>query len=122
LIYSIVMIESSAIVAALAALAQDHRLAAFRLLVEAGPSGLPAGQIADRLGLAPSSLSFHLSQLERSNLIICRRAGRSLIYSADFAAMTALIGYLTDNCCRGAPCATNATTIVEKTNAQRNAA
>ncbi len=99
------MIDPDGIIAALAALAQDHRLAAFRLLVEAGPEGLPAGQIADRLGIAASSLSFHLAQLERSNLVVRRRAGRSLIYSADFAAMTALVGYLTDNCCGGAACA-----------------
>lgn len=99
------MIDSGSVIAALAALAQEHRLAAFRLLVEAGPDGMPAGQIADQLDIAASSLSFHLSQLERSNLVVRRRAGRSLIYSAHFDAMNALVGYLTDNCCGGAACA-----------------
>lgn len=99
------MIDSGSVIAALAALAQEHRLAAFRLLVAAGPDGMPAGQIADQLDIAASSLSFHLSQLERSNLVVRRRAGRSLIYSAHFDAMNALVGYLTDNCCGGAACA-----------------
>lgn len=117
------MIESPTVVAALAALAQEHRLAIFRLLVEAGPAGLPAGQIADRLGLASSSLSFHLSQLERADLIIRRRAGRSLIYSADFAAMTALVGYLTENCCGGAICTPETTPALDTSpTTERNAA
>lgn len=99
------MIDSGSVITALAALAQEHRLAAFRLLVAAGPDGMPAGQIADQLDIAASSLSFHLSQLERSNLVVRRRAGRSLIYSAHFDAMNALVGYLTENCCGGAACA-----------------
>ena len=90
------------IVEALAALAQEHRLAAYRLLVEAGPDGLPAGEIAARLAVPASSLSFHLAQLERSGLVRRIRAGRSLIYSADYAAMNGLIGFLTENCCGGA--------------------
>lgn len=98
------MNNSEQIIAALGALAQTHRLAAFRALVEAGPSGLAAGDIATRLGIAASSLSFHLAQLERAGLIRSRRAGRSIIYAADFAAMTALVGYLTENCCGGADC------------------
>lgn len=98
------MVESDHIVAALGALAQQHRLAAFRALVEAGPTGLPAGDIATRLGIAASSLSFHLAQLERAGLVRAVRAGRSIIYSADFAAMTALVGYLTENCCGGDVC------------------
>lgn len=99
------MVESDHIIAALGALAQQHRLAAFRALVEAGPTGLPAGDIATRLGIAASSLSFHLAQLERAGLIHAVRAGRSIIYSADFAAMTSLVSYLTENCCGGGICA-----------------
>lgn len=102
------MTQSDQIVSALAALAQHHRLAAFRMLVEAGPDGLAAGVIATRLDLAPSSLSFHLAQLERAGLVSTVRAGRSILYSADFAAMTALIGYLTENCCGGGKCGTAA--------------
>ncbi|WP_066649388.1 MULTISPECIES: ArsR/SmtB family transcription factor [Sphingomonas] len=99
------MNDSDRIIAALGALAQHHRLAAFRALVEAGPAGLAAGDIATRLGIAASSLSFHLAQLERAGLVRAVRAGRSIIYSADFAAMTALVGYLTENCCGGGTCA-----------------
>ncbi|MGH7040797.1 MAG: ArsR/SmtB family transcription factor [Acetobacteraceae bacterium] len=86
-------------VTALAALAHEHRLALFRLLVERGPGGLPAGVIAERLGLAPSSLTFHLQHLHRAGLVSQRRVGRNLIYAADFAAMNALLAYLTRNCC-----------------------
>ncbi len=88
----------------LAALAQEHRLAAFRLLVEAGPEGLPAGRIAAELGMPPSSLSFHLSQLAEGGLVAQRREGRSLIYSARFDTMDGLVRFLTDNCCSGAAC------------------
>jgi ArsR family transcriptional regulator, arsenate/arsenite/antimonite-responsive transcriptional repressor len=87
------------VIDALSALAHEHRLAIFRLLVERGPAGLPAGRIAERVGLAPSSLTFHLQNLQRAGLISRRRDSRQLIYSADFTAMTALVGYLTDNCC-----------------------
>lgn len=93
---------------ALGALAQEHRLAAFRLLVQAGPGGLAAGALAEALGVAPSSMSFHLAQLSNAGLIAQRRDGRSLIYSADFAAMNGLLGYLTENCCAGADCGTEA--------------
>lgn len=93
--------ESSDAVAALAALAQETRLAIFRLLVTAGQSGLAAGDIADRLELAPATLSFHLNQLRHAGLIGFRREGRSLIYSADYAGMNALMAYLTENCCAG---------------------
>jgi ArsR family transcriptional regulator len=89
----------------LASLAQPHRLAAFKLLVEAGPAGLPAGEIGVRLDMPASTLSFHLAHLRRAGLVSQRRDGRSLIYAADFAAMNALVGYLTDNCCGGASCA-----------------
>ncbi|MFO1055897.1 MAG: metalloregulator ArsR/SmtB family transcription factor [Dongiaceae bacterium] len=86
-------------VAALSALAQDTRLALFRLLVARGPEGHPAGVIAERLAVPASSLSFHLAQLSHAGLIRQRRQGRSLIYSADAAAMTALLAYLAENCC-----------------------
>lgn len=89
----------------LASLAQPHRLAAFRLLVEAGPSGVPAGEIGLRLDLPASTLSFHLAHLRRAGLVSQRRDGRSLIYAADFDAMNALIFYLTENCCGGTACA-----------------
>jgi ArsR family transcriptional regulator len=86
---------------ALGALAQETRLAIFRLLVERGPGGLAAGAIAERLDLPASSLSFHLTDLRRAGLLAQRREGRSLIYAVDFAVMNALMGYLTENCCGG---------------------
>src|SRR6185503_20621650 len=92
-------------VEALAALANEHRLAIYRLLVQAGPEGRAAGAIAEKLGLPASSLSFHLAHLTRAGLIEQRRESRSLIYSADFDAMNALVGFLTENCCGGASCA-----------------
>jgi DNA-binding transcriptional ArsR family regulator len=88
--------------AALAALAQDNRLAAFRLLVKAGPDGLPAGRVADELDLAPSALTFHLDRLRAAGLVAVRRDGRSMIYAAQYDTMNALLGYLTENCCQGA--------------------
>jgi ArsR family transcriptional regulator, arsenate/arsenite/antimonite-responsive transcriptional repressor len=88
-------------IAALGALAQETRLAAFRLLVQAGPDGLPAGEIADKLGLPASSLSFHLAQLTQAGMVVQLRAGRSLIYSIDFQSMNGLMAYLTENCCAG---------------------
>jgi len=93
------IMKAKDVIEALGALAHEHRLAIFRLLVERGPAGLPAGRIAERVGLAPSSLTFHLQTLQRGGLIAQRREGRQLIYSADFDAMTSLVGYLTDNCC-----------------------
>jgi len=87
------------IIAALAALAHQHRLAAFRLLVEAGPNGLPAGVVAERLGIPPSSLTFHLQQLFRAELISQRRLSRQLIYATNFGTMNDLLTYLTENCC-----------------------
>lgn len=98
-------ISSPAAVEALGALAQEHRLALFRLLVQAGDDGMPAGAIAEKLGVPNSSLSFHLAHLTRARLIQQRRQGRSLIYTADYAAMNALVGYLMENCCGGATCA-----------------
>ena len=93
-------IEHTSNVVKLAALAQETRLALFRLLVEAGPAGLAAGVIAERLGVAPPTLSFHLKELTYAGLIRAAQQGRYVIYSADFEAMNALIGYLTENCCR----------------------
>lgn len=100
--------KSAVAIAALGALAQEHRLAVFRLLVQAGAKGLPAGVIASALGIPNSSLSFHLAQLSRAGLIRQQRQHRSLIYSADYDAMNALVGYLMENCCAGAACATDA--------------
>jgi DNA-binding transcriptional ArsR family regulator len=88
-------------IAALAALAQETRLDIFRLLVEAGPGGVPAGQIGDRLGLPGATLSFHLNQLKHAHLIKFRRESRSLIYTAEYPVMKDLLAYLTDNCCQG---------------------
>ncbi len=88
-------------VSALGALAHEHRLAAYRLLVQRGPDGLPAGLIAERLGIPPSSLTFHLQQLLQAGLVTQRRLGRQIIYAADFASMNGLVGYLTENCCGG---------------------
>ncbi len=99
------MVAADVIIDRLAALAQPHRLAAFRALVTAGPEGLAAGVLASAVGLSPSALSFHLAHLSRAGLVTATRDGRRLIYTADFAAMTALVGYLTENCCGGAPCA-----------------
>ena len=93
--------KSTAAVEALRALAHEHRLAIFRLLVERGPEGLPAGHIGARLKLVPSSLTFHLKNLQRAGLITQRRESRQLIYCADFDSMKGLIGYLTENCCVG---------------------
>lgn len=94
---------------ALGALAQEHRLALFRLLVQAGVEGMPAGVIAQELGIPNSSLSFHLAHLTRAGLIQQRREGRSLIYTADYDAMNSLVGFLMENCCGGATCASKAT-------------
>jgi ArsR family transcriptional regulator len=97
--------DNAQAVGALGALAQEHRLTLFRLLVQAGPDGMPAGAIADALGVPNSSLSFHLAQLNRAGLIRQERRSRSLIYRADYAAMNGLVGYLMENCCGGASCA-----------------
>ena len=92
-------------VAALAALAQDNRLDVFRLLVQAGPEGMPAGAVAGALDLAPNTLTFHFDRLRAAGLVTVRREGRSMIYAAQFEKMNALLGFLTENCCGGAPCA-----------------
>ena|SRR3569832_1314789 len=96
--------EKTDAVAALAALAQDNRLEVFRLLVQAGPEGKPAGAIAEALELAPNTLTFHFDRLRSAGLVTVRREGRSMIYAAQFEQMNALLGFLTDNCCGGASC------------------
>jgi len=97
--------NEKAAIAALGALAQETRLELFRLLVATGAEGLPAGVIAERLGVLPSSLTFHLNQLHHAKLITQRRQSRQLIYSAAYGAMNELLAYLTENCCgRGQSC------------------
>lgn len=101
-------------IASLAALAQESRLAVFRLLVQAGPEGLAATKIAEQLDIAPSSLSFHLKELTHANMVIQKKAGRSLIYSANFDTMNGLLGFLTENCCGGNPCSPFVFPITER--------
>lgn len=96
--------ETKQVIAALAALAQESRLATFRLLVRTGPGGLAASKIAEHLDVAPSSLSFHLKELTHAGLITARQDGRFVIYSANFGTMNSVLAFLTDNCCGGAPC------------------
>jgi ArsR family transcriptional regulator, arsenate/arsenite/antimonite-responsive transcriptional repressor len=95
--------EKTDAVAALAALAQDNRLDVFRLLVQAGPDGMPAGGVAAALGLAPNTLTFHFDRLRQAGLVTVRRDGRSMIYAAQYETMNTLIAFLTENCCGGAP-------------------
>ena len=97
-------LEETTAVKALAALAQAQRLRAFRALVVAGPEGLTPGVMAEQLGVAPSALSFHLKELAHSGLVSSEARGRNLIYRADFAQMNALLGYLTEHCCKGGTC------------------
>ena len=96
--------ETKNVLSALAALAQESRLAVFRLLVQVGPEGMAASKIGEQLGIPPSSLSFHLKELSHANLIVSRQDGRFVIYAAHIDGMNALIGFLTENCCGGAPC------------------
>lgn len=99
--------ETKNALAALAALAQDSRLAVFRLLVQAGPdNGVPASKIAETLRIPPSSLSFHLKELTHADLVVPRQEGRFVIYTAQFNTMNALMAFLTENCCSGQPCET----------------
>ena len=95
--------EQTDAVAALAALAQDNRLEIFRLLVRAGRDGMPAGQVAEALDLAPNTLTFHFDRLRGAGLVTVRRDGRSMIYAARYESMNALIAFLTENCCSGRP-------------------
>lgn len=96
--------EATSTIRALGALAQESRLAIFRLLVQAGPAGRAAGTIGDELGIPPATLSFHLAQLAGAGLARARQDGRFVYYSADFGAMNALVGFLTENCCGGSAC------------------
>ena len=102
--------EKHEAIAALVALGHETRLDIFRLLMQAGPKGLAAGQIGERLALPPATLSFHLSQLKHAELITFRRESRSLIYSAAYPIMTALLAYMTENCCQGATASCDAAT------------
>ena len=114
--------ESTNAVVALAALAHEGRLAIYRLLVEAGPSGLTVGDIAAKLGLPGATLSFHLGQLQHAGLVLARRDGRQLIQTADFGRMTALVDYLSENCCRGQSCAPACATAAPLKTKKRKAA
>jgi len=112
------------VICALGALAHEHRLAIYRILVEQGPAGLPAGAIGERVGLVPSSLTFHLQTLQRAGLITQERASRQLIYSADYSAMNGLVAYLTDKCCTasGDSCATGCTPPAAKISRRKKVA
>ena len=96
--------EKKSALQALVGLSQESRLDIFRLLVEQGPEGMPAGVIAERLGVANATLSFHLKELSHSGLVIGRQAGRFIYYSANFTTVNGLVDYLTENCCKGASC------------------
>lgn len=110
-------------VAALAALAQETRLAVFRLLVEAGPAGLAAGEIGERLGIPANTLSFHLKTLQQAGLLGSRQEGRFIFYAARYAAMDDLIAYLTDNCCQGGgPCLPKTAAVATTTKRRAKAA
>ena len=104
---------------ALSALAQSTRLSIFRLLVQAGPEGMAAGSIGEKLDLPPATLSFHLAGLARAGIARSRQEGRFVIYSADFESMNRLVGYLTENCCGGKDCAPAAVEFVAKTQRRR---
>ncbi|MBI4190847.1 MAG: helix-turn-helix transcriptional regulator [Betaproteobacteria bacterium] len=96
--------ESTQVVKALAALAQESRLAIFRSLVQSGPQGLSVGKIAEHLDISSATLSFHLKELTHAGLLNSRQDGRFVIYSASFDAMNDLLAFLTANCCGGNPC------------------
>ncbi len=95
--------ETKTAVTALAALAQETRLSVFRLLVQAGPEGIPAGRIGEELEVAPATLSFHLKELSHAGLVTSRQNGRFIYYAADFERMAGLMTFLTENCCQGMP-------------------
>ena len=108
-------LTSTAAIAALAALAQESRLAVFRLLVQTGPEGMAATKIAEALAIAPSSLSFHLKELAHADLVTASKAGRSIIYAANYAGMNGLLAFLTENCCAGAPCCVSEPHLLKET-------
>ena len=116
--------EQEDAVAALAALAQEHRLKVYRLLVQAGPDGMAAGEIASAMGIAPNTLTFHLDRLRHAGLIGVARQGRSLIYAARYETMNNLLAYLTENCCGGRPdlCAPAACTPSKTSRRQKETA
>ncbi len=105
--------KSTQIVRALAALAQETRLAVFRLLIASGPEGVRAGAIGEKLGIAPATLSFHLKELANAGLVAARQQGRLVIYSANFETMNNLIGFLTENCCGGNPCTSSSASTTQ---------
>lgn len=107
------MMDAGCAISALGALAQEHRLALFRLLVRAGAEGMPAGAIAGALGIPNSSLSFHLAQLQKAGLVRPERRHRSIIYRADYRAMNDLLSYLVENCCAGSGCGADPGDVVE---------
>lgn len=96
--------ETKSVITALAALAQESRLAIFRLLVQTGPDGLSVGKIGEALNIPPSSLSFHLKEMSHADLVTPKQEGRFIIYSANFQTMNGLVAFLTENCCGGHPC------------------
>ena len=102
--------DNKAAVSLLASLAQESRLAVFRLLVEQGPDGLPAGKIGEQLGIPPATLSFHLKELSHAGLVRSRQESRYIFYSANYAAMNNLLAFLTENCCAGSTCEVTTTT------------
>ncbi len=95
--------EESSVIEALSALAHDSRLAIYRLLMQEGANGLPAGQVGQRLGIPANALSFHLTRLRYAGLVTSRRNGRQIIYAADYGGMQKLMGFLTENCCHNVP-------------------
>lgn len=105
--------ETKHVLAAMAALAQESRLAVYRLLVQAGPAGMSPGKISEQLGIPASSLSFHLKELAHAQLIVPTQDGRYILYAADFSTMAQLIAFLTENCCGGKPCAADCAPCAE---------
>jgi DNA-binding transcriptional ArsR family regulator len=103
--------DTASALAALGALAQESRLAVYRLLVQTGPSGTAASKIAEQLKIPASSLSFHLKELTHAGLIVPRQDGRFVIYSANFTTMNGLVGFLTESCCGGNPCSPSPETV-----------
>lgn len=106
--------ETKQVIKALSALAQESRLAMFRLLVEAGPTGMAAGKVGETLDIPAATLSFHLKELSNAELLMSRQEGRFVIYAVNYPAMTELMGFLTDNCCGGQPCATVPAASIKK--------
>lgn len=113
--------ETRQVITALAALAQESRLAIFRLLIQTGPAGMAASRIAEQLGIPPSSLSFHLKELAHAGLVRASPEGRFVIYSAEFATMSKLLAFLTENCCGGNPCGPAGTCAEPENTTKRDA-